>query len=128
MAVLSEEQTMLRDMAREWADNESPVAAFRRLRDAAPRQGYDPAAWADMGQMGWGGIVIPEAQGGAGLGYLSLGMVIEQLGRTLAANPLASTGPAATALLLGSDEAIRADWLPRIAAGEIGRASCRERV
>ena len=36
MAVLNDEQTMLRDMAREWSDNESPVGAFRRMRDAAP--------------------------------------------------------------------------------------------
>ena len=40
MAVLNEEQTMLRDMAREWADNESPVTAFRKMRDAAPAEGY----------------------------------------------------------------------------------------
>ena len=119
MAVLTEEQTMLRDMAREWVDNESPVAAFRRLRNAAPAEGYDTAAWADIGQMGWGGIVIPEDRGGAGLGYLSLGMVVEQLGRNLAASPLASTGPAASAIMLGGSDAARAEWLPRIAAGDV---------
>lgn len=119
MAVLNEEQTMLRDMAREWADHESPVAAFRRLRDAAPAAGYDAAAWAEMGQMGWGGIVVPEEHGGSGLGYLSLGMVVEQLGRNLAASPLGLTGPAATAIALGEDEAVKAAWLPRIASGEM---------
>lgn len=119
MAVLTEEQTMLRDMAREWADNESPVTAFRRLRDAATREGYDPAAWAEIGQMGWGGIVVPDDHGGSALGYLSLGMVVEQLGRNLAAHPLASTGPAASAIALGESEAAKADWLPRIAAGEV---------
>jgi alkylation response protein AidB-like acyl-CoA dehydrogenase len=87
MAVLTEEQTMLRDMAREWGDNESPVTAFRRLRNAAPAEGFDVNAWGEMGQMGWGGIVVPEAHGGSELGYLSLGMVIEQLGRTLVVDP-----------------------------------------
>ncbi|GAA0666223.1 alkylation response protein AidB-like acyl-CoA dehydrogenase [Sphingomonas insulae] len=119
MAVLTEEQTMLRDMAREWADNESPVTAFRKLRDAAPAEGYDAAAWGEIGQMGWGGIVIPEGQGGSALGYLSLGMVVEQLGRNLAASPLASTGPAASAIALGEDDAAKAEWLGRIAAGEV---------
>ncbi len=119
MAVLTEEQTMLRDMAREWADNESPVSAFRKLRNAAPAEGYDPAAWSEIGQMGWGGIVIPEDHGGSALGYLSLGMVVEQLGRNLAASPLASTGPAATAIAMGGDDAAKADWLPRIASGEV---------
>jgi alkylation response protein AidB-like acyl-CoA dehydrogenase len=119
MAVLTEEQTMLRDMAREWADNESPVTAFRKLRNAAPAQGYDAAAWTEIGQMGWGGIVIPEDQGGSALGYLSLGMVVEQLGRNLAASPLASTGPAASAIVLGESDAAKSDWLPRIASGEV---------
>ena len=119
MAVLTEEQTMLRDMAREWADNESPVTAFRKLRNAAPAEGYDAAAWSEIGQMGWGGIVIPEEHGGSALGYLSLGMVVEQLGRNLAASPLASTGPAASAIALGESDAAKSDWLARIAAGEV---------
>ena len=118
MAVLTEEQTMLRDMAREWGDNESPVTAFRRLRNAAPAEGFDVNAWGDMGQMGWGGIVVPEAHGGSEFGYLSLGMVIEQLGRTLVAHPLGSTGPAATASVLGDSDAAKSEWLPRIASGE----------
>ena len=119
MAVLTEEQTMLRDMAREWADNESPVTAFRRMRDAAPAAFYDSAAWRAQAEMGWAGILVPEAQGGAGMGYLSLGLVIEQLGRNLAATPLAATAAATSALLLGGSEAQQAAWLPRIAAGEV---------
>ncbi|MEG3151828.1 acyl-CoA dehydrogenase family protein [Sphingomonas sp. ZT3P38] len=119
MAVLNDEQTMLRDMAREWADNESPVGAFRRMRDAAPAAGYDAAAWAEIGQMGWAGIVVPEAYGGSEFGYLSLGLVLEQLGRNLAASPLAATAAAASAIVLGGSEAAKAAWLPRIAAGEL---------
>lgn len=119
MAVLTEEQTMLRDMAREWADNESPVSAFRKMRDAAPAEFYDPAAWRAQAEMGWAGILVPEAQGGAGMGYVSLGLVLEQLGRTLSATPLAATAAATSALLLGGSEAQRAAWLPRIAAGEV---------
>ncbi|WEJ99899.1 MAG: acyl-CoA/acyl-ACP dehydrogenase [Candidatus Sphingomonas phytovorans] len=119
MAVLNDEQTMLRDMAREWADNEAPVGAFRRMRDAAPAAGYDAAAWAEMSQMGWAGIVVPEAFGGSEFGYLSLGLVLEQLGRNLAASPLASTAAAATAIVLGGSDAARAEWLPKIASGEV---------
>lgn len=118
MALLNEEQTMLRDMAREWTDNEAPVAAFRRMRAAAPAAGFDADAWSEMGQMGWAGVVVPEAHGGSAFGYLSLGLVIEQLGRNLAASPLASTGPAATAIALGGSEAAQAEWLPQIASGD----------
>ena len=119
MAVLTEEQTMLRDMAREWADNEAPVSAFRRMRDAAPAAFHDEEAWRAQGQMGWAGILVPEAQGGAGMGYVSLGLVLEQLGRNLAATPLAATAAATGAILLGGSEAQKAAWLPRIAAGEL---------
>ena len=68
MAALNDEQVMLRDMAREWADNESPISAFRKLRDAAPAKGFDPEAWSTVGQMGWAGVVIPEEFGGSAFG------------------------------------------------------------
>ena len=85
MAVLNDEQTMLRDMAREWVDNEAPVSAFRKLRDGAPPEGFDAATWGEIGQMGWPGIVVPEDYGGSAFGYLSLGLVLEQMGRNRAA-------------------------------------------
>lgn len=119
MAVLTEEQTMLRDMAREWADKESPVRAFRSVRDRALPAGYDEAAWRAQAEMGWAGILVPEAQGGAGMGHVSLGLVLEQLGRTLTATPLAATAAATSAILLGGSAAQKAAWLPRIAAGEV---------
>jgi alkylation response protein AidB-like acyl-CoA dehydrogenase len=118
MAVLNDEQVMLRDMAREWADNEAPVTAFRKLRAAAPAEGYDPEAWSAIGQMGWAGVVVPEEHGGSAFGYLSLGLVIEQLGRNLAVSPLAATAPAATAIAMGGDEDAKGEWLPKVAAGE----------
>lgn len=119
MAVLNDEQTMLRDMVREWSDNESPVTAFRKMRAAAPSAGYDAAAWQALSEMGVAGIVIPEAFGGTAFGYLSLGLVLEQLGRNLAASPLAATSAAASAIVLGESEAAKAEWLPRIASGAV---------
>ncbi|MCW3836765.1 acyl-CoA dehydrogenase family protein [Sphingomonas canadensis] len=119
MAVLTEEQTMIRDMAREWADNESPVTAFRRVRDTAPAAMFDAQAWQAQAEMGWAGILVPEEHGGAGMGYLSLGLVMEQLGRNLAATPLAATAAAAGAILIGGSAAQQAEWLPRIAAGDL---------
>ncbi len=119
MAALNDEQTMIRDMVREWADNESPVSAFRKMRNAAPVEGYDAAAWATMAEMGLAGIVVPEEFGGTAFGYLSLGLVLEQLGRNLAASPLASTAAAATAIVMGGSDAQKQGWLPRIASGEV---------
>ena len=119
MAALTDEQTMLRDMAREWADNESPVTAFRQLRNAGSITGYDPEAWSKLGEMGLAGIVVPEEFGGTAFGYLSLGLVLEQLGRTLTASPLAATASAATAIVMGGSDAQKQAWLPRIVSGEV---------
>lgn len=119
MAVLSEEQTMLRDMVREWADNESPVTAFRKMRNAAPAEGYDRDAWGKLAEMGLAGIVIPEEFGGSDFGYLSLGLVLEQLGRNLAASPLAASAAAASAIVLGGSNAAKAQYLPQIASGAL---------
>ncbi|PKP90303.1 MAG: acyl-CoA dehydrogenase, partial [Alphaproteobacteria bacterium HGW-Alphaproteobacteria-16] len=119
MAVLNEEQTMLRDMAREWATNESPVTAWRKVRDANEPAGYDAAAYETMAQMGWTGIIIPEAHGGSDFGWLSLGLVIEELGKTMTASPIAAASAAASAILLGGSEAQQAKYLPRIASGEL---------
>lgn len=119
MAVLTQEQTMLRDMARDWAGNESPVGQWRRLRDADSAIGYDPAAYATMAQMGWTGIIIAEAHGGSDFGWLSLGLVIEELGKTLTASPIAACAIAASAIQLGGSAAQQAQYLPRIASGEL---------
>src|ERR1700685_1555730 len=96
MAVLTEEQSMLRDAAKSWVSEKSPVTAFRKLRDSGNADGFDRAAWREMAEMGWAGIIIPEEFGGSGLGYLTLGLVLEEAGRTLTASPLVSTALAAT--------------------------------
>ena len=45
MAVLNEEQSMLRDMAKSWAQEKSPVSELRKVRDTKAELGYDVAAW-----------------------------------------------------------------------------------
>ena len=120
MAVFTEEQTMLRDAAKAWVQEKSPVTAFRKLRDGGNIDGFDRAAWREMAEMGWTGILVPEEFGGTGLGYVTLGVVLEETGRTLTASPLVSTAlTAATALLLGGSEAQKTEWLPRIAEGSV---------
>ena len=85
MAVLSEEQSLLRDAARSWVREMSPVTALRKLRDGEAELGYDTQAWNEMAQMGWAGVIVPEAYGGSDFGYLSMGLILEELGRNLTA-------------------------------------------
>ncbi|QDC37306.1 acyl-CoA dehydrogenase family protein [Sphingobium fuliginis] len=131
--MLNEEQQMLRDMAAEWVRDRLPVTALRSLygHDGGGRpdaEGFDPAAWAEMAQMGWTGILVPEAQGGSDFGCRSMGLVLEELGRTLGASPLLSSAlVAASALRLGGTEAQQARWLPGIADGSaIGTLAAEE--
>jgi alkylation response protein AidB-like acyl-CoA dehydrogenase len=119
MAVLTEEQSMLRDAARTWTQEKSPVSAFRKVRDSNAPLGYDPAAFAEMAEMGWTGVIIPEAYGGSDFGYLSLGLILEETGRTLTASPILATAlAAASAVILGGTDAQKEAWLPKIASGE----------
>lgn len=117
MASLSEEQEMLRDMARDWATNESPVTAFRKIRDSG--ESFDRAAWKTMAEMGWTGVVIPESYGGSDFGWLSMGLVVEELGKTLTASPLVASTVAASAIILGGSKEQKAKWLPGIASGAV---------
>jgi len=118
MAVLTEEQSMLRDAAKSWVQEKSPVTAFRKMRDSGAELGYDVNAWNEMAEMGWAGVIIPEEYGGSNFGYLSLGLVLEELGRTLTASPLIASGlAAASALILGGNDAQKGEWLPKIADG-----------
>ena len=88
MAVLTEEQSMLRDAAKTWTQEKSPVSAFRKMRDSGAPLGYDPAAFNEMAEMGWTGVIIPEEYGGSDFGYLGLGLILEETGRTLTASPI----------------------------------------
>jgi alkylation response protein AidB-like acyl-CoA dehydrogenase len=120
MAVLSEEQSMLRDAAKSWVQEKSPVTAFRKMRDSGVELGYDANAWNEMAEMGWAGVIIPEEFGGSNFGYLSMGLILEELGRTLTASPLLASGlGAASALVLGGSDEQKSNWLPKIASGEV---------
>ncbi|MCA1749029.1 MAG: acyl-CoA dehydrogenase family protein [Parasphingopyxis sp.] len=119
MAALNDEQTMLRDMARDWSNEKSPVSAFRKMRDTGFEQGYDPSVYGEMAQMGWAGIIIPEQYGGSDFGFLSLGLVLEELGRNLNASPLAASSAAAAAIIVGGSDAQKEEYLPKIAGGDL---------
>jgi acyl-CoA dehydrogenase len=113
----SADQKALREQARKFLGEHASSTRVRRiLEGAAP---YDAELWRGMGEMGWMGTAIPEPLGGAGFGHLELCVIAEELGRSLAPTPFASTiYLAAEALLLAGSDAQRKRWLPRIAQGD----------
>ncbi|MEZ6031366.1 MAG: acyl-CoA dehydrogenase family protein [Hyphomonadaceae bacterium] len=116
--VLTEEQQMLRDSAVSFAAEKLPISQLRNLR--AKGEGFDKAAWKEMAELGFAGVLIPEEFGGSGFGYVGLGQVLEAQGRTIAASPLLSTALiGASALLAAGTQQQKEAYLPKIAAGEL---------
>ncbi|NQY02624.1 MAG: acyl-CoA dehydrogenase family protein [Halieaceae bacterium] len=118
--VLNEEQRLLRDTSREFLQRSAPVAALRALRDERNSLGYQADLWAEMAEMGWACVTLPEAYGGLDFGFLGLGCVLEETGRTLTASPLfASAVLGSNTILLAGTESQKEHYLPRIATGEL---------
>jgi alkylation response protein AidB-like acyl-CoA dehydrogenase len=112
----SEDQELLRNAAREFLTRECPMTYVRRMMDDS--RGFDDAQWAKMAELGWLGLTVPEAHGGAGLGFVDLVVVLEEMGRVVLPGPFFSTAVvAAPALADAASPALQAEWLPKIAAG-----------
>ena len=110
--VLNEDQNMLKDSAKNFCADNTPITQLRKLRDENDSLGYDKETWDQMVELGWSGITIPEAYGGSGFGYMGLGVVLEECGRTLAASPLYATAALGTsALIYGGSEEIKTGLL-----------------
>lgn len=118
--VLNQEQEMLRDSALVFLRESAPVAQLRALRDARDSEGYSQALWRSFAEMGFCGVLVPEAYGGLGLGQVEAGAIMEAIGRNLSAVPFLSTAVlAATMLARHGSEGQKQRYLPPIAAGEL---------
>jgi alkylation response protein AidB-like acyl-CoA dehydrogenase len=118
--ILTEEQSMLRDSARDFLSEQAPVSQLRALRDSADASGYSRDLWAQFASMGFTGVLVPEAHGGLGLGQVEAGVLMHQIGRQLCASPLLASGlVAATALMQAGSTEQQQRWLPAIAAGQL---------
>lgn len=116
---LTEEQQLLQDSVRGFLDNHSPVSRMRALRDDRDATGFSRDLWKTMAELGWLGIQIPEVHGGAGMGLCEVGIIMTECGRVLAPEPLLSTLLlGANAVRLSTNEALQAEVLPAVAAGE----------
>jgi len=116
--ILSQEQAMLRDSARDFLTEQAPVSQLRALRDNADAAGFSRALWRRFAEMGFTGVLVPEAHGGMGLGHVEAGVVMEQIGHQLCASPLLASGiVATTALRRAGSAAQQQHWLPQLASG-----------
>src|SRR5215468_7985695 len=113
----SDDQKQMRDAARKFLSEKCPPKAVRAVLDG--KATYDKALWKGLAEMGFLGVAIPEAFGGAGAGHLELCVIAEEMGRANAPVPFSSTVYlAAEALLIAGSDAQKKKWLPAIASGD----------
>jgi alkylation response protein AidB-like acyl-CoA dehydrogenase len=114
----TEEQDELRKTVRAFLDAKSDEAAVRQQMETDA--GFDAGVWSQMAeQMGLQGLHIPEEFGGSGYGYVELGIVLEEMGRSLLCAPFfSSVVLAANTLIHSGDDAAKKAHLPGIASGE----------
>jgi len=114
---LTEEERMLRDAARAYAQDRLQPRVIAAYRD----ESFDPAIFAEMGEMGLLGVTVPEAYGGLGASYVAYGLVAREVERvdsgyrsmmsvqsSLVMYPIYAYGT----------EAQRQKFLPKLASGE----------
>jgi alkylation response protein AidB-like acyl-CoA dehydrogenase len=114
---LSAEQAELRNAARRYLATHWPSAQVRAVIDAGAEA--SESSWKAIAkELGWPALLVPEAQGGLGLGWTEACILAEETGRTLACIPFLSTVCMATgALLAAESNASTARFLAGIATG-----------
>ncbi len=116
----SEEQEQFREIVRRFAGQRWSLEGVSTLAGADDGEVYDRKAWQQASaELGLAGLLVPERLGGAGFGYLEMGIALEELGRQLAGGPLWTSACLATGLLLElADEDAQSELLPPLAAGK----------
>jgi alkylation response protein AidB-like acyl-CoA dehydrogenase len=113
----TEEQELLRKTARAVIDEHAPIAEARRVLEQGGS--HSPELWRRLTELGWAGLAVPEAHGGAGLTWVELCILCEELGRNLAPVPFVPHALATAAVAELSSDAQRSHWLPRMASGDL---------
>ena len=121
--VLSKEEQFLKDTAKNFAAERSPISHFRALRDNDDPTLWDKEIWSEMVKLGWPGILIPEEYGGSNFGVAGIGVILQECAKTLTPSPLFATGVlGAYAISNYGNEEQKKNYLPKIVNGEITTA------
>jgi alkylation response protein AidB-like acyl-CoA dehydrogenase len=113
----TDEQELLRSEVRKFLDESCPLEQVRKITENTSGPGFSPDLWQRIAELGWLGLTIPEAHGGAGLGWVDLVVLLEETGRSLFPSPLVSTTLAAHAIRRFGSTRQQAAWLPALADG-----------
>jgi alkylation response protein AidB-like acyl-CoA dehydrogenase len=111
----TEDQELLRTTARDVFRELSPMSTVRKVIEEPA--GYSKALWQRMANLGWLGLTVPETYGGAGLSFVDLVPLLEEMGRALVPSPFLSTLQGTLAVLLAGSEADKLALLPAVCEG-----------
>lgn len=114
---LNEDQRMIRDMVRAFADAELKPAAARIDEQAA----FDPSVLQKLGEVNLFGLVASAESGGAGVDYATYVLALEEVARVCGSTALllvTHNSLGAAAIALHGNAALRGQWLERCARGE----------
>jgi alkylation response protein AidB-like acyl-CoA dehydrogenase len=115
---LDDTQRMLRDSVAALVERGGAHGRVRQTRGT--ETGFDRTAWAEMAEAGLFGLLLPEATGGLGLGLAELSVVMHQLGRGLAPEPVAAAIVlAGGAIAYGDQPETKAALLPKLVDGSL---------
>jgi alkylation response protein AidB-like acyl-CoA dehydrogenase len=114
---LTDEQQAIKSTAHDFLASRFKSERLREI--AASDDGVDAAGWAEMAELGWTGLAIPEGWGGQGLGIVELAVLFEEMGYALAPSPLFSSTIAGLALTLCGSDDLRERYLRPLAAGQV---------
>ena len=112
----SDDERAIKRTAREFLGARYPASTVRAL--AEDERGFTDEQWQELVELGWAGVIVPEDQGGLGLGAVELIVIAEEMGYALAPSPWFSTTCAALLLEAAGTEEQRERWLGRLAEGE----------
>ena len=113
----NEEEQMVKNLAREFLEAECPPSLARNMEK--DDLGYPPDLWKKMADLGWLGMALPEEYGGQGLSPTYLGLIMEEIGRSIAPVPALSTVVPAGTIAQHGTEQQRANTLPRVSQGDL---------
>ncbi|QJW85189.1 acyl-CoA dehydrogenase family protein [Ramlibacter terrae] len=114
----AEVRRMLRDSAGEFARSRLASTHVRELRDVGPDAAH--ALWREMAELGWSGLMVDAERGGSGLGLREMAVVLEELGRAAAPQPLAACAVLGACVLAASEPSpLRDEVLAGLADGSL---------
>jgi len=115
---LIEEQRILQKTAQDFLKKECPKELVRSLDES--EDGHSPELWKKMAELGWMGLIIPEAYGGSEWSFLDLVILLEEMGYNICPGPFfPTTILGGLTLLKAGNEEQKNEVLPKVCSGDM---------